>query len=71
MRGKTKTTEGTLREVAGLRYVARPLGRTWGVYDRALGSWPQQRPGLGRIAQDVTKAQAEDEAVRLNNHEEN
>lgn len=54
-----------------LRYVARPvplLGRrdNWRVYDTEMASFPYDRPDTGHVQQDVTKAEAEAEAARLN-----
>ena len=50
-----------------IRYIARKWeGNVWGVYDRAMGSWPKQRPDLGTVQQQVAKGVAEQEAKRLN-----
>lgn len=49
------------------RFVARRTGPEplWGVYDRAVGSWPIQRPGLGIVRQGhLSRASAEAEAAR-------
>lgn len=41
--------------------------KRWRVYDMFDGSYPFQRPVLGRVAQDVaTEAEAQAEADRLN-----
>ena len=54
-----------------VRFIAKELRdgpRTsfWRVYDRANGSYPYINPELGQVLQDVTKEEAELEAVRLN-----
>lgn len=56
-----------------LRYIAkvRVRGRkpVWGVYDVTLGSWPGERPGLGKVNQDhPTEQAAQDEADRITAH---
>lgn len=38
----------------------------WRVYDVEAGSFPYERPGLGRVKQDTSQAEAEAEAFRLN-----
>jgi hypothetical protein len=67
-------TEERALKKGELRYVARPseVGgprskkTVWNVYDRVIGSWPRQRPGLGEIKQDMaSKEEAELEAARL------
>lgn len=50
-----------------IRYVARKWeGNVWGVYDRAMASWPGQNPQVGKVLQKTTKDEAEAEARRLN-----
>lgn len=51
---------------AGIRYILRPVDKAWRVYDIVTGSYPYARPSLGRVVQDVTKAEAQAEAERLN-----
>lgn len=49
-----------------IRFIAKPLGKLWGVYDTEVGSWPRQRPGIGVIEQDHPSeelAQAEADRV--------
>lgn len=55
---------------ARIRFIAKKDGRNlWGVYDRDLGSWPRERPGIGLVAQDhKTEPPAQTEADRLNDH---
>ena len=50
-----------------IRYVARKWeGNVWGVYDRAMASWPGQNLRVGKVLQRVSKEEAEEEARRLN-----
>lgn len=50
-----------------IRYVARKWeGNVWGVYDRAMASWPGQNLRVGKVLQKVSKEEAEAEARRLN-----
>lgn len=50
-----------------LRFIAKKyIGKTWGVYDLARGSWPIQSPELGTVEQGVTQAEAEQAAEALN-----
>lgn len=50
-----------------VRYIARKWeGNVWGVYDRAMASWPGQNPQVGKVLQKTTKDEAEAEARRLN-----
>lgn len=51
------------------RFVAKSYGKgrqlRWGVFDRAMSSWPIHRPDLGMVAQAMTnQAAAEAEADR-------
>lgn len=65
---KVNTAEGAVKR-------GRPVARqwstekrhqSWAVYDLALGGWPQQVPGFGRVAGPFpTEQQAEVEAERL------
>lgn len=49
------------------RFVGKPLGKKFGVYDTVMGSWPKQRAISGEVAQDLpTLAEADTEADRLN-----
>lgn len=54
------------------RYEAKPNGhvvgrtRQWGVYDHERGLWPLNTPWTGVLKEDMTQAQAEAEAKRLN-----
>lgn len=50
------------------RFVAKPLGKKWGVYDTVLGSWPGERPGIGRVKENLSEQEAQQEADRLNQH---
>jgi len=44
------------------RFVAKKYGKNWRVYDRALGSFPGQRPGIGKFATFKEQADAEQAA---------
>lgn len=48
------------------RFVVKKVGKTFRVYDRANGSYPYQTPELGVVVQDVSQAEADAEAERLN-----
>lgn len=48
------------------RVIAKRDRDKWGVYDTVKGSWPQQIPGYGVVAQKhATEAAAEAEARHL------
>lgn len=50
-----------------IRFVARKWeGNVWGVYDRAMASWPGQNPQIGKVLQRTKQDEAEQEARRLN-----
>lgn len=50
-----------------IRFVPKQVDKAWRVYDTFDGSYPYQKPGLGRVAQDqATEALAQTEADRLN-----
>lgn len=60
------TTETKPVPTAKRQFIAKPLGKKWGVYDTVLGSWPLQRPGFGVVATDLpTEEAAQAEADRL------
>lgn len=49
-----------------IRFVAKQINKSWGVYDIQRGSWPVQTPELGLVKQDLkTEAEAQAEADRL------
>lgn len=49
-----------------VRFIPKKNGRFWGVYDRATGSWPLQRPETGVVDQKHrTETSAQEEAERL------
>lgn len=51
-----------------IRFIAKQLGKTWGVYDTQRGSWPTLSPDKGAVQQDfATEVEAQQEANRLNN----
>jgi hypothetical protein len=64
------TPERTL-PTGAVRFIVKPIPVgprkvVYGVYDRATGSFPGQRPGLGKIKQaHPTQASADIEADRL------
>lgn len=50
-----------------LRFIAKKyIGKTWGIYDKARGSWPIQTPDTGIVEQGVTQEVAEATAEALN-----
>lgn len=48
------------------RFIPKKVDRLFRVYDRANGSFPYRTPELGQVTQDVTEAEAQAEADRLN-----
>lgn len=48
------------------KFIVKPIDKAWRVYDTDLGSFPYDRPSIGKVTQDVSKAEAEAEAERLN-----
>lgn len=51
-----------------IRFVAKQIGKTWGVYDTHRGSWPTLSPDRGPVRQGFsTELEAQVEADRLNN----
>ena len=61
-------SESTKKLLPGeLRFIAKKyIGKTWGIYDKARGSWPIQTPDTGIVEQGVTKEVAEATAEALN-----
>lgn len=50
-----------------IRFVPKQDGKLWRVYDVFEASYPYQKPGMGKVLQDVkTQAEAQAEADRLN-----
>ena len=49
-----------------LRFIPKKIDKLWRVYDRANGSYPYSSIELGVVTQDVSEADAQAEADRLN-----
>ena len=51
------------------RFIAKPLGRRWAVYDIERGSYPRSLPGAGLIGGETgdyaTEEEADHEAARV------
>lgn len=50
-----------------IRFISKKyIGKTWGIYDKARGSWPVQTKDTGIVEQGVTQGEAEAAAEALN-----
>jgi len=49
-----------------IRFVVKKVGKTFRVYDRGNGSYPYGTREVGVVVQDVSQAEADAEAERLN-----
>lgn len=48
-----------------VRYVAKPYGKYWRVYDRVMASYPVERPDLGVLPTYADKEECEEVAASL------